>query len=109
MTHLQLSRCSETQDQCWRCPEGPVHRQNGGLFVQATTTWVRISQPLGSCSNFEGAESLITPTSSTISCTVKRRSTITKFRTLSTLAAPREVWGLPQHSPSPSPLMCSHL
>ncbi|GFS93290.1 hypothetical protein TNCV_2697531 [Trichonephila clavipes] len=51
MTHLQLSRCSETQDQCWQRPEGPVQRQNGGLFVPGTTTWVRITQPLGSCSN----------------------------------------------------------
>ncbi|GFU06365.1 hypothetical protein NPIL_485611 [Nephila pilipes] len=42
------------------------------------------------------AESLLTPTSFAISRTVKRRSVITKFHTLSTLAALRAVWGLPQ-------------
>ncbi|GFU08847.1 hypothetical protein NPIL_260981 [Nephila pilipes] len=42
------------------------------------------------------AESLLTPTSSAISRTVKRRSVITKFHTLSTLAALLAVWVLPQ-------------
>ena len=51
------------------------------------------------------AESLLTPISSAISRTVKRRSAITKFCTLS--AALRKVWGC--HNAVHSPLMCGHL
>ncbi|GFT01992.1 hypothetical protein NPIL_373221 [Nephila pilipes] len=109
MTHLQLSLRSDTQDQCWRCPEGPVQRQNGGIFVPATT-WVRISQPLGSCSNLHAklhAQNLYSLQPLMQSPPVKRRSAITKFCTLSTLDALRTVWAC--HNAAHSPLMYGHL
>lgn len=39
MTHLQLSQCSETQDQCWQHPAYPVQPEDSVLSVLPTAAW----------------------------------------------------------------------
>ena len=95
--------------------QGVMSREQGGwrttaISCLAKKCWINWDECAGalswcSCQFFAvhmsvfcvaWAESLLNPTSWAASRTVERRSAITKFRTLSTTAALRVVWGLPE-------------